>query len=281
MSGSAGSAATAVTWLFVPGNRPERFDRATSSGAGAVILDLEDAVAPPHKETARDAVTTWLAAARRAWVRINSLDTVLAQPDLAALTSRPGLAGVIAPKTETAEDLQEVRRMLPTGVALVGLVETARGIQAAASIAAVADRLAFGSVDFAADIGVDPSTPAEASDPLLLARSMLVLASRAHRRPPPIDGVTLAVNDTTAAAIDARRSRALGFGGKLCIHPRQVPVVEQAFAPTTAETAWADRILRASQGSAGVDVVDGEMVDLPVLARARRIMAYNQHGGSR
>jgi citrate lyase subunit beta/citryl-CoA lyase len=147
------------------------------------------------------------------------------------------------------------------------LVETARGLAACRDIACAAGvtRLAFGSIDYAADLGM-----AHVRDALLIARAEIVLASRLAGLPAPIDGVTTAIDDDETIADDARYAAALGFGGKLCIHPRQIPPVRRGFAPSDAELAWARRIIVAPEG--GAVSVDGTMVDAPVRLRARQIL---------
>ncbi|HEX7662135.1 MAG TPA: aldolase/citrate lyase family protein, partial [Pseudonocardiaceae bacterium] len=149
----ARSAGNHRSWLFVPGNRPDRFDKALASGADAVIVDLEDAVAPPDKTHARDEVARLLAG-HDAFVRINGADTEWYADDLAALGRRPGLAGIILPKATTAADVADVAARTAPGVAIVALVETAAGLHNAGAIAASSHttRLAFGSIDFALDI---------------------------------------------------------------------------------------------------------------------------------
>lgn len=263
---------TAVTWLFVPGDRPERFAKAAAAGADLVVLDLEDAVAPGVKDTARADVADWLDRAEvLCAVRVNAtaplLDADLA--DLAALAgSAPRL--VMLPKAEDPALVADVVARLPRGSRVVALVETARGVLTAPAVAAVpgVERLAFGSFDLAAELGVDPDHgPAMAT-----ARGALVLASAAAGLAAPVDGVTGAVDDAQRLAADVATSRALGFAAKLCIHPRQVPAVAEAFAPSADERAWAERVL-AGAGDNGVAVVDGRMIDKPVVDRARRVLA--------
>jgi citrate lyase subunit beta/citryl-CoA lyase len=265
-----------VTWLFVPGSREDRFERAAGAGADEVILDLEDAVAPDTKDEARDRVASWLDGARTGWVRVNGTGTPWHELDLAAVGTRPGLLGVVVPKAEDPSSLLDLRERLPAGVSVVALVESARGIDRATAIAAsgAVDRLAFGSVDFSLDIGAEDSDQA-----MLFARSSLVIASRVASLPPPLDGVTVSTTDEAESRAAAARARGLGFGGKLCIHPRQVQPVAEGFRPTAAQLAWASRVLGAAgPGPAGTPdqgafSVDGQMVDLPVLARARSIVA--------
>ena len=266
----------AVTWLFVPGSRHDRFDKAAASGADEVVVDLEDAVAAGAKTRSRAEVATWLDSTGAAWVRVNAAGTEWHEADLAALGDRPGLRGVVVPKAESPETLQGIRDRLPGAVHVMALVETARGVDQARSIATrgAVDRLAFGSIDFALDIGAEENDTA-----LLFARSALVLASRVGDLPAPVDGVTVATGDGGAAREAAVRARDLGFGGKLCLHPRQVAPVAEGFRPSADQRAWAARVLRAARerSTGGEDPgafgLDGTMVDLPVLERARAIAA--------
>ncbi len=260
----------AVTWLFVPGTREDRFGRAAAAGADEIILDLEDAVPAAAKDEARQGVASWLGGSGEGWVRINGLETDWWEHDLAAVGGQPGLRGLMVPKAEDATRLTAWRERLPAAAGLVALVETARGIDSATALASsgAVDRLAFGSVDFALDVGAD-----ETDDSLLYARSRLVVASRAGGLPAPLDGVTVSTTDDAAARAAAARARQLGFGGKLCIHPRQVGPVAEGFRPTAAQLDWAMRVLEAAEVEPDPFTLDGEMVDRPVLARARSIAA--------
>lgn len=253
--------------LFVPADRPERFAKAVAAGADAIIVDLEDAVAPAAKDGARAGLSAALAGLERTvpiFLRINATGTPWHAADLAAA---PGLslAGIVLPKAESAAELQAVRDAIP-GKTLLALVETASGLAVAEEIAGACDRIAFGSVDFAADLGC-----AHAREALLLARSRLVLAARLAGAPPPIDGVTLSVKDGDAVEEDARHAAALGFGGKLLIHPAQIDPARRGLAPTAGDIAWAEGIVAGSADGAA-RAVDGIMVDAPVLARAHHIL---------
>jgi citrate lyase subunit beta/citryl-CoA lyase len=267
---------TAVTWLFVPGNRPERFAKAAAARADVVVLDLEDAVAPDAKDTAREEVVAWLDRTEvLCAVRVNAAAPLL-DADLGALAgSAPRL--VVLPKAEDSSLVAEVVARLPQGSSVVALVETARGVLEAPAVAAVpgVERLAFGSFDLAAELGVDP----DHGPTMATARGALVLASAAGGLAAPIDGVTGVVDDAQRIAADVAASRALGFGGKLCIHPRQVAAVAEAFAPSADELAWAGRVL-AGAGDNGVAVVDGRMIDKPVVERARRVLAAAGEGAA-
>ncbi len=256
------------SYLFVPGDRPERFEKACAAGAGQVIVDLEDAVAPDAKTRAREAVAAWLRADRPVALRINSAGTPWFDDDL-ALAAQPGVAAVMLPKSEGAEELVRVAAAAPAA-ALLPLIETARGMALLDTIARAprVQRLVFGSIDFQLDLGIDGD-----DDELLFFRSQIVLASRLADLSPPVDGVCTAIDDTEALRAASLRAQRLGFGAKLCIHPRQVGVVEAAFAPSAEEIAWARRVIDAAQGAQGAAVaVDGRMVDKPVLLRAQRLL---------
>ncbi|MCA2230277.1 HpcH/HpaI aldolase/citrate lyase family protein [Nonomuraea aurantiaca] len=261
--------ASSVTWLFVPGDRPDRFAKAAAAGADQVIIDLEDAISPHAKDQARQAAAHWLTAGGQCWVRVNAPGTPWHDDDLSTLGGLPALRGIVVPKAEDASDLIELAARLAPGTDLIALVESARGILNAAALTnceAVA-RLAFGAIDFALDIDAD-----DTDDALLLARGTLVLASRAAGKPAPIDSVTTNLAPPAAAA-DARRARALGFGGKLLIHPAQVREAQEAFRPTDAQAEWARGVLdTAGQASNGAVGKDGHMLDRPVIDRARRII---------
>lgn len=254
-----------LTPLFVPANRPDRFAKAAASGADAVILDLEDAVAPADKDLARaslDAGFTDLPVI----VRINAKGTPWHQADLAALHAT-GFAAVMLPKAECPKAVAEVVAALPD-LPLIALIETAAGLAQARAIAAVPGvaRLAFGSVDFCADLG-----SAQLREVLLPARFELVLASRLAGLSAPIDGVTVQLDDPQISAEDAAHARDLGMSGKLCIHPKQIAAIRSAFAPSQADLDWAKRVLASGEGAFSMD---GAMVDEPVRLRARRLLAH-------
>ncbi|MET0543485.1 MAG: CoA ester lyase [Variovorax sp.] len=259
--------------LFVPGDRPERFGKAAASGAHGVILDLEDAVAPDRKTAARDAVHAWLQAGSPAIVRINSLDTAWAHDDLRMLAAFPK-AGLMVPKSDAASMQQAMERIGgATGSEreVIALIESVAGVVQVHPLAAIAGvtRLAFGNVDFAVDAGME-----DTGDVMSSVRVQLVLASRYAGLQAPVDGVSLAIDDAQLTLAHARRSRSLGFGGKLCIHPRQVEHVNQAFSPTAEEVQWARSVLAAFDASGGAVVaLAGKMIDRPVVERARRVLA--------
>lgn len=279
----AGSAARvpARTYLFVPGDRPERFAKALASGADAVILDLEDAVAPPAKDAARAAVAQALAAlpaaqAERMVVRINSEETEWFAADLRLLAEVPAAArpAVMLPKAERVQTLGRVQAACP-GIAMLALIESARGVVAAESLAAAPGvvRLVFGTLDYALDLDIEVS-PAAPFGQLGLdaAASRVAVASRAAGLAAPVAGVTTALDDEALLLADWARARAHGFGAKLCIHPKQVAPIHAALAPSAEQLAWAERVLAAAEAAAGAALqLDGRMVDKPVIERARRL----------
>lgn len=263
--------ATATTFLFVPGDRPDRFDKARTAGADVVVIDLEDAVAADRKAAARDAIREW----GSTWpadviVRINPLGTESAEADATLLASL-GATGALVAKAEDPAQLGSLHRTL-NGAPVLALVETARGILRSSDIAEAPGvaRLAFGHLDYASDLGIAPIGP-----PMTHARCGLLVASAAAGLPAPIDGVTPELDDAEAARVDALAARELGFGAKLCLHPHQVPAVAEVFAPSDAELAWARRVI--AEGRDGAVRVGSEMVDAPMLRRAESIVARDSH----
>jgi citrate lyase subunit beta / citryl-CoA lyase len=257
------------SYLFVPGDRPERIAKARASGADAVVVDLEDAVAPANKPAARDAVAGTLDAAQPIVLRINGADTAWFGDD-ARLAVHPGVAAVMLPKAGTVDAVAALRAACG-GKPMLALIETAAGMANLAALAAAPGmaRLVFGSIDFQLDLDIADDDLA-----LLPFRMQLVLASRVADLPPPVDGVTTSLDDAARIEQEARRARSLGFGAKLCIHPRQVAIVNGAFSPAPSELAWAQRVVDAAAAAGGAAVaVDGKMVDAPVLARALRLLA--------
>lgn len=257
------------SYLFVPGNRPERFAKAGASGAGAVIADLEDAVAPDDKAHARAAVSAALSAAAPLFVRVNGADSGWFHDDV-EMCRQAGVAGVVLPKAEDPEHLRHIAARVG-GVPLLPLIETAQGIWRAEELARCpgVQRLLFGSIDFQVDLGITGD-----DEELLYFRSRLVLVSRVAGVASPVDGVTAEIDDADRLRADALRARRLGFGAKLCIHPKQVEPVNGCFRPGDEEVRWARRIIEAAAGASGAAVaVDGRMVDKPVLLRAEAILA--------
>jgi citrate lyase subunit beta/citryl-CoA lyase len=265
----------ARSYLFVPANRPDRFDKALASGAHAVILDLEDALAPSEKVSARGTIASWLDPAKPVVLRVNSTDSEWFDGDL-DLASRPGIATVMLPKVGGADDVNEALRRLPAGMPVLPFIESARGVDQSKAIARLAgvQRLVFGHLDLMADLRIEGDT-AE----LDYFRSHLVLTSRVAGIAPPVDGITPAIRDDDALLAETRRAKRFGFGAKLCIHPSQVRLVNECFRPGAQEIAWARTVVDALERSkGGVAVVDGRMIDRPVLLQAQEILKQTQHG---
>src|SRR5690242_10347205 len=228
-----------ITYLFVPGNRPDRFDKALAAGADAVILDLEDAVDAAGKEAARAAVGAWLGTgpreAGRVLIRINDNGTPWFESDL-DLIRRIAVGGVMLPKVERAGQIAPVAAALRPGGVVVPLIETARGLRAVDGIATAdgVQRLAFGTLDFAVDLDLSGDERG-----LIPSAMTIALASRCAEKAPPIAGVTPIISDDAALARDLALARATGFTAKLCIHPRQVAAARAALAPSQGEIDWA------------------------------------------
>jgi citrate lyase subunit beta / citryl-CoA lyase len=275
--------ALARTFLFVPADRPERHARALATGTGGVIVDLEDAVAPERKASAREGLAASFAALpeadrQRLLVRINASGTPWHDDDrktAAALVAQGLIAGVVLPKAERAGDLRRLAEAIGTNGLLVPLIESAAGLAALDEIAAAPQvlRLAFGNLDFQADVGL--ACDADEAE-LVPVRLALLLATRRAGLPAPIDGVTPDWRDAQRLAADTARARRGGFGAKLCIHPDQVAPVHAALGPSAGELAWARRVIDAIRSAGGgVVSLDGRMVDAPVVRLAERLLALD------
>ena len=280
------------TYLFVPGNRPERCAKALAAGADRIIIDLEDAVAPADKATARAAIAQWMGGVAstpdvrsQVLLRINDAATPWHADDLALVRSVQAPC-VMLPKCEAASQVAQVLTHLAAGATVLALVETARGLLALHEIAAAPGvaRLAFGSLDYMVDLDI-PSLRDEgrqgataagggASNVALdFAAVQIAIASRAAGLPSPVAGVTPEL-DAARVTADMLHARTLGFGAKMCIHPSQVAAVRAALLPSAQALAWAQRVLQAWDASGGGAIqVDGKMVDRPVVLKAQRIVA--------
>ena len=278
---SAPPLSLARAFLFVPADRPERHARALATGAGGVIVDLEDAVAPERKVQAREQLAASFAALptedrRRLLVRINAAGTPWHDDDCAqigALAAQGLIAGIVLPKAERAADLSRLAEAAGPSAALVPLIESAAGLAAVDELAAGPQvlRLAFGNLDFQADLGL--ACDADEAE-LVPVRLALLLASRRAGLAAPIDGVTPDWRDTARLAADTARARRGGFGARLCIHPDQVAPVHAGLGPTAQELAWARRVVEAIRAAGGgVVSLDGRMVDAPVVRLAERLLA--------
>lgn len=265
------SATLPRSYLFVPGSRPERFAKALQSGADAVIIDLEDAVADQDKNSARVALVEWLGEhGNSVYVRINGHDTPWYEHDVEALGLLRGVAGLVVPKAMVAERLEALIAACRPDMAILPIIESAAGFDAICSIANVrgVQRLLFGTIDFQADLGSSLT-----EEELSAFRPPFVVASRIAGIGSPVDGVTTVLDDADVLRSAAQLSKRYGFGGKLCIHPRQIAPVHAGFVPSDRECDWARRVLAAIEASGGeATTVDGEMVDVPVLFRARSIL---------
>lgn len=262
------------SYLFVPGDRPERFAKALATAAHQVVIDLEDAVTPDAKVSARDHLAHWLRTElpeherSRVAIRVNAFDTPWHAADLAMFAASP-VRNLMAPKSEDAGQLADIAKRSGDGVVLTALVETVAGVIKMREIAgemAVA-RLAFGSFDYCVDAGIEGM-----GRELDAVRSRFVMESRYAGLPPPVDGVILDVNDAGLIADDVAVGRRFGFGAKLCIHPKQVDAVNSGFLPSDYERAWAARVLAAvADNPRGAFAIDGKLVDKPIIDKAKRI----------
>ncbi|ROZ79434.1 CoA ester lyase [Ramlibacter sp. WS9] len=262
------------TYLFVPGNRPERFSKAFTSGADAVILDLEDAVAAGEKADARKAIANWFATASdsdraRTVIRINDVQSSALGDDI-ALLQEIRAAAVMLPKAESADQVSTLRSAMPS-CRVLALIESARGIAMAHEVAK-ADGVAclvFGTLDYALDLDIDI---AQDSEGLVYAAGALAVASRAANLPAPVAGVTPQLDDEQRLLADLVWARRHGFGSKLCIHPRQIAPLHKALAPAPEAIEWAQRVLAADAASPGAAQLDGRMIDRPVVLQAQRTL---------
>jgi citrate lyase subunit beta/citryl-CoA lyase len=261
-----------VTALYVPGDRPDRFDKAAVSGTQLVIVDLEDAVIAERKAAARAAVVDWLRGRRpdgvRVDVRVNAADTPYQRDDAAAVAELDASVGVRIAKVASASDIERV-------AAIVGrrpidaLVETARGVEALPEIAShpAATSVSLGEADLASDLG--------SRDPAVLdwVRIRLLVAVRAAGLPAPMMSVYPQIDDLDGLRADTERGRSLGFVGRTAVHPSQLSVIAAAFRPTEAELAWAADVLEATAAGGVTRLASGEMVDPAMRGRAEHLLA--------
>jgi citrate lyase subunit beta / citryl-CoA lyase len=255
------------SYLFAPGHNAKLLGRVFEAGADAVMLDLEDAVPPDAKDTARGMVAETLGD-HPAWVRVNAARTELCEDDLAAVGKRA--FGIRIPKAESADDVRWVAGRAP-GKPIICAIESARGVLAAAEIAAVPGvrHLAMGGVDLQNDLNAG-----NGNLQTLYVRSHLVVVSRAAGLEPPIDSVWPRLDDEAGLREQAEFARSLGFFGKSAIHPRQLPTLHEVFTPSEREVGWAREVVAAfdAAGGAALRLPGGEFVDLPVARRARRLL---------
>lgn len=259
--------------LFVPATRPERIAKALASAADAVIVDLEDAVAESDKEAAREALDAFLAhhPQARLMIRINAPGTRHYEADLTLGARHAAVTHLVVPK---AESCQALEKAAASGKPLWPLIETARGLLAVATLVYVSgvERLSFGALDMCAELGLETGTPG-AQQILDQSRYDLLVHSCAAGLMPPIESVHPSIEDTAAVGQAAKRAKEMGFSGMLCIHPKQLPPINQAFTPAETELAWARKVIEGASQHEGAFSVDGQMVDAPVIARAKGILS--------
>ncbi|AWL42687.1 CoA ester lyase [Streptomyces sp. SM18] len=267
----SGGTAVALTWLYAPGDRPEVVRKALEAGADAVIVDLEDAVAPDRREYARAATAELLAgppAPDGAGVPVHV--RVHGEADVRALAGLPGLAGIRLPKITHAASVHHVAALAP-GVPLYPLLESALAIEHAYSIAGAHPEvrgIALGEADLRADLGVRDDTGLDWS------RGRVVVAARAAGLDPPAMSVFPDVRDLAGLSASCAHGRGLGLLGRAAIHPRQLPVIERAFRPTPREVEAAREVVEAARSEEGaLALPDGRFVDAAVVATARRTLA--------
>jgi citrate lyase subunit beta/citryl-CoA lyase len=265
------------TYLFVPGNRPERFAKALATGADAIVLDLEDAVAPAAKSEARDAIAQWCGEITdgdrsRIVVRINDAQSKTFTDDL-KLARDARIACVMLPKAESAAQVQAVRASVPDA-SVLGLIESARGVANACEVAGAEGiaRLVFGTLDYALDLDLDLADAEGGLGGLAHGASVIAIASRIAGLVGPVAGVTPQIDDEQRLLADLAWSRRHGFGAKLCIHPRQIAPIHAALAPSAQALDWARRVLAAEAASPGAAQLDGRMIDRPVVLQAQRTL---------
>jgi citrate lyase subunit beta / citryl-CoA lyase len=268
------------SYLYVPGDDPRRIEKALATGADAVVIDLEDSVAPNRKEEARNNAARVLEPepARPVFVRINAPGSELAARDIPAVATLQ-LSGVRLPKVESLESVRLVAKTLEALRSEAGiqcLIESALGLELALEIARSHERVAgisLGEADLAADLGVRDEAG------LLYARSRIVSASRAAGLPGPVQSVYTNVKDLDGLRRSTEEGKNIGFVGRSAIHPSQVPIINEVFTPTEEEVAEARELLDRLEGEAGSGtgafvLEDGRFVDRAVIESARRTLAW-------
>lgn len=259
-----------VTALYVPGDRPDRFDKAVATGAQLVIIDLEDAVSAERKDLARDAVVAWLQSPSsydrvRIDVRVNAGD----DDDLAAIAALDRSIGVRLPKVESPSDVDGAAAVVGTDRPIAVLIETARGVEAVAEIAShpAVVAITLGEADLASDLGTNDEAVLD------WVRVRLLVATRAARRPAPMMSVFPDIADLEGLRADTERGRRMGFVGRTAIHPAQLPVIVDAFTPPVEDVRWATEVLAATADGGVGRLETGAMVDPAMRGRAQAILA--------
>ena len=262
------------TWLFVPATRIDRVAKAFASGADAVIVDLEDAVADVDKIQARTSIKNYYDSKdyQPIWVRINQAGSTDFEEDLKMCQQMPNLAGLILPKAEQSADIEQLHHA--TGLPIIALIETALGLYQIDSIAKASGLLAFsyGFLDLCNDLRVQVNTSA-ADIVANQIRYQLVLTSKVHELAAPIDTVYPDFNDEVGLNARVQLWSQMGMSGMLCIHPKQVAVVQRALKPTESELSFAKRVVEEYERSGqAVFEIDGQMVDAPVIERSLQLL---------
>ncbi|MCT4355179.1 aldolase/citrate lyase family protein [Streptomyces sp. Je 1-79] len=254
-----------LTWLYAPGDRPAVVQKALVSGADVVIVDLEDAVAPDRKAYALAATADLLSDPHPVPIHVR----VHTPRDIPPLVPLPGLRGLRVPKVTHATDIQRIAEVT-SGLPLYALLENALAVERAYTIATAhpsVHGIALGEADLRADLGVREDCGLDWS------RGRLVVAARAAALPPPVQSVHPDIRDLDSLAAGCARGRAMGFLGRAAIHPRQLPVIEQAYLPSPDEVAAAEEVVKASQTEEGaLALPDGRFVDAAVVEGARRVL---------
>ena len=277
------------SWMFVPGHRQRMIDKALGLNADAIMLDIEDGVAPNEKDSARKNITESLAREKAPgsparYVRINAIGHARMDADLEAVV-RPGLEGLVCPKVDTADDVRKVDEILNErepkmklakgSVKLLIAIESPKGLLNAPAIAAASSRnvgIIFGAEDYGREIGLPTVREGEARD-LIYARSAIVVAA-ASAHVQAVDGVWVDLNDSAGLLGFAKQARQLGFSGMSCIHPSQVDAINTVFSPTADEIEYCQKVLQAfaeanARGDGSI-AFGGQLIDRPIVERARR-----------
>ncbi|MGN7385414.1 HpcH/HpaI aldolase/citrate lyase family protein [Sporosarcina sp. SAFN-015] len=266
-----------TSYLFVPGNRPDRIEKAILAGkANAIIIDLEDAIAFNEKGKVRELVNeflseTTLPSEPKLYVRVNDSSTPFYIEDVEMVSKFAGV-GIMLPKTESPADVHQLVDRIVPDQSIIPLIETAKGVLNAYDIASCSNqilRLAFGAVDYCLDLNTSISAHGHE---LIYPRSALVVASRAAGLSSPIDTVFIDLSDEEGLIAEIRRAKNLGMFAKLCIHPKQLEPVNQLFAPSDSDIAWANKVVASfedalSNGLSAIQL-DNKMIDLPVYKQA-------------
>jgi citrate lyase subunit beta/citryl-CoA lyase len=271
-----------VSYLFIPGNSLKMLQKGLESQSDAVIIDLEDAVLPVDKYTARQLVVEVLKSGLangkpKVYVRINSFQTKWCIEDLQAITSIPVITGIMLPKSEDQESITVVSEFLAEGQELIPLIETAKGVYYFKDIVTASSKIkkvAFGSVDYALDLGVEWT---EKGEERRYAMGALPVASRALGLDPPIDAVFPIIQSNEAFLRDANIGKEVGFYGKLIIHPKHIELVKQVYKPSQEQIIWSKQVIKLYEGNThqGAIQLDGKLIDLPLYLLAKRIVGSN------